>query len=95
MRRHLAGADAEVRQELDAIHRNALRLGKLVNTLLDFSRIEAGRVQACYEPVDLAALTAELTSVFRSAVDRAGLDLVVDCPRWTGRSTSTGTCGRR
>lgn len=80
LQRHLAGADAEVRQELDAIHRNALRLGKLVNTLLDFSRIEAGRVQACYEPVDLAALTAELTSVFRSAVDRAGLDLVVDCP---------------
>lgn len=70
----------EVRQELDAIQRNALRLGKLVNTLLDFSRIEAGRVQACYEPVELAALTAELTSVFRSAVDRAGLELVVDCP---------------
>ncbi|WP_310435632.1 SpoIIE family protein phosphatase [Streptomyces sp. 3330] len=80
LRGHLADADAEVREELEVIHRNALRLGKLVNTLLDFSRIEAGRVQACYEPVDLAALTAELASVFRSAVDRAGLELVVDCP---------------
>ena len=67
-------------QELDVIHRNGLRLAKLVNTLLDFSRIEAGRMQARYEPVDLAAVTAELASVFRSAVDRAGLDLVVDCP---------------
>ena len=39
---------------------------KLVNTLLDFSRIEAGRVQAVYEPTDLAAYTADLASVFRS-----------------------------
>ena len=29
---------------LELVHRNALRLLKLVNTLLDFSRIEAGRV---------------------------------------------------
>ncbi|MFE1928158.1 SpoIIE family protein phosphatase [Streptomyces asoensis] len=80
LQKHLADADGQIGQELAAIHRNALRLGKLVNTLLDFSRIEAGRMQASYEPVDLAALTAELASVFRSAVDRAGLDLVVDCP---------------
>ena len=53
---------------------------KLVNTLLDFSRIEAGRVQAVYEPTDLAAFTAELASNFRSACERAGLRLVVDCP---------------
>jgi His Kinase A (phospho-acceptor) domain/PAS fold len=41
---------------VDTAHRNALRLLKLVNSLLDFSRIEAGRVQAHYEPTDLAAL---------------------------------------
>ena len=45
---------------VEVAHRNGLRLLKLVNTLLDFSRIEAGRVQARYEPVDLAAFTAEL-----------------------------------
>ena len=60
-------------------HRNSLRLLKLVNTLLDFSRIEAGRVQATYEPTDLAGFTADLASVFRSAIERAGLRLVVDC----------------
>src|SRR5262249_13505285 len=53
---------------------------KLVNMLLDFSRIEAGRIQAVYEPVDLAALTADLASVFRSAIERAGMRLIVDCP---------------
>ncbi|MEU8791294.1 SpoIIE family protein phosphatase [Streptomyces sp. NPDC048643] len=79
LRDKLADADTGVREELDVIHRNGLRLGKLVNTLLDFSRIEAGRMQARYEPVDLAAVTGELASVFRSAVDRAGLDFQVDC----------------
>lgn len=72
--------DAAARHELEVVQRNGLRMAKLVNTLLDFSRIEAGRMQAGFEPVDLAAVTAELASVFRSAVDRAGLDLVVDCP---------------
>lgn len=67
-------------ESLEAVHRNGLRLLKLVNTLLDFSRIEAGRVQANYEPVDLSALTAELASVFRSAVERAGMRLLVSCP---------------
>jgi len=66
--------------QLMMVHRNGLRLLKLVNTLLDFSRIEAGRVQAVYEPTDLASLTADLASVFRSTVERAGLGLVVDCP---------------
>ncbi|MEV7862873.1 SpoIIE family protein phosphatase [Streptomyces hirsutus] len=79
LRARLADADAPVREELDAIHRNALRLGKLVNSLLDFSRIEAGRVQARYEPVDLAEVTAELASVFRSAIDKAGLEFDIAC----------------
>jgi PAS domain S-box-containing protein len=80
LRTRLPDADEATRQELDIIHRNGLRLGKLVNTLLDFSRIEAGRMQARYEPVDLAAFTADLASVFRSAAERAGLAYQVDCP---------------
>ena len=80
LRRRLADADPQVREELEVISRNGLRLGKLVNMLLDFSRIEAGRMQASYEPADIAQVTAELASVFRSAVDRAGLAFKVDCP---------------
>ncbi len=68
------------RARVEVAHRNAQRLLKLVNTLLDFSRIESSRMTARFEPTDLAAFTAELASVFRSTVERAGLRLVVDCP---------------
>ena len=68
------------RQELlVTVHRNGLRLLKLVNTLLDFSRIEAGRVQASYQPTDLAAFTKEIASAFDSAMQNAGLRFSVEC----------------
>jgi len=66
-------------ERLSLAHRNSLRLLKLVNTLLDFSRIEAGRIEAVYERVDVDELTAELASNFRSAIERAGMSFVVNC----------------
>ena len=78
-----ADADAARRDAADRLlmaHRNGLRLLRLVNTLLDFSRIEAGRAEANFQPIDLASYTADLASNFRSACERAGLRLVVRCP---------------
>jgi PAS domain S-box-containing protein len=74
------GLTSANREHLELVRRNGLRLQKLVNNLLDFVRIEAGRAEARYAPTDLAALTADLASTFRSACERAGLDLVIDCP---------------
>jgi signal transduction histidine kinase len=67
------------RARLELVHHNTLRLLKLVNALLDFSRMEAGRMRATYVPTDLARFTAELASAFDSAVAKANLELVVDC----------------
>jgi signal transduction histidine kinase/DNA-binding response OmpR family regulator len=71
-------------QQLEIVNRNGARLLRLVNTLLDFSRIEAGRVNAVYQATDLAGFTADLAGMFRSATDRAGLRLEVDCPPMNG-----------
>lgn len=72
------------RQLLQFSYNNALRVLKLVNSLLDFAHIEAGRSQARFEPVDLARSTTELASNFRSACELAGLKLVVDCQPLAG-----------
>ena len=74
------GLPAAHRERLETVHRNSLRLLRLVNALLDFSRIEAGRLHATYEPLDLAAETAQLAGMFRSAIESAGLTLTLDCP---------------
>jgi signal transduction histidine kinase len=79
LRRPASSLSSADRESLELVQRNGVRLLKLVNTLLDFARIEAGRVQASFEPVDLARLTADLASTFRSAIERAGMRLVVEC----------------
>lgn len=71
---------ADRRARLETAHRNTLRLLKLVNSLLDFSSIESGRAMARYEETDLGGYTADLASSFRSATDKAGLTLTVNCP---------------
>jgi len=71
--------DPSDREGLELARRGGRRLQKLVNSLLEFSRIEAGRIEASYEPVDLAALTSDLASMFRSAFERAGITLTIDC----------------
>ena len=74
------GTPPAQREQLRMANRNGQRLLKLVNSLLAFSRIEAGRAQAAYVPTPLAALTTDLASHFESACASAGLTLQIDCP---------------
>ncbi len=66
-------------EEITVAHRNALRLLRLVNTLLDFSRVETGRVKANLQRTDLSRFTRELASNFDSLCERAGLVLDINC----------------
>ncbi len=80
MARHQGDTESADRTLIEVTHRNSLRLLKLVNILLDFSRIEAGRVRTHFAATDLASYTADIASTFRSAMEKAGLKLVVTCP---------------
>ena len=71
--------EPEDHEQLVTVRRNGLRLLKLVNTLLDFSRMEAGRAQTSYQPTDLASFTSEIASAFDSAMKSAGLRFSVEC----------------
>lgn len=71
--------DPALVERLTMARRNAGRLRRLVDSMLDFSRIEAGRAHA--EPIntDVGALTAHIASSFSELCRRAGLRLVLDC----------------
>ena len=73
------GDDPAQRERLDTARRNAGRLLRLVNSLLEFSRIEAGRVSASLVIVDLGALTAQIASSFAGLCERVGIELVLNC----------------
>jgi PAS domain S-box-containing protein len=66
------------RDRLEVILRNAGRLRRLVDDLLDFAQIEAGKGQPEREPVDLASATRDLVAGFTPAIARAGLTLRTD-----------------
>jgi signal transduction histidine kinase len=74
---------AAQRMRVEMVHANSLRLLKLVNALLDFARLESGRLRGRFAPVDIATATVEQVQMFGSAIAQSGLQLRVDCPRIT------------
>jgi PAS domain S-box-containing protein len=78
---HLRGSvPPDLRPDVDVLERNAARMLKLVDDLLEVSRLEAGRAAAGFVPLDLGTVTGELAGLFRSTAERAGLILDIDCP---------------
>jgi signal transduction histidine kinase len=69
----------ELKRQLLLVQRNAIRLQKLVNALLDFARIEAGRAEPSFTETNLSKLTASICSSFTSLMDNAGLEFSVNC----------------
>ncbi|MFD2416812.1 SpoIIE family protein phosphatase [Amycolatopsis pigmentata] len=70
----------EHRQRMEIIHRNAGRLTRLVDTLLDFHRIEDGQLRPEPGATELGELTRGIAESFAPAVARAGLEFTIDCP---------------
>lgn len=70
--------------EVGLLLRNAQRLLKLVNNLLDFSRIEAGRYGAKFAETEVSGFTRDVAGVFRSAIESVGLTFIVNCEKISG-----------
>jgi signal transduction histidine kinase len=83
-------APERVRRMLDVVDSQAKRLVKLVNELLDVSRLSEGRLQLDLEDVDLADIVREVVERFREEIVLAQCTLDLDVPAhvvgWWDRS---------
>ena len=66
---------------LDVIERDDRQLIRLVDELLDVTRIRGGRLHFDLEPVDLAEMTREVTARLGPDLARCGSSLSVDAGR--------------
>ncbi|KAG8714935.1 hypothetical protein FRC11_006434 [Ceratobasidium sp. 423] len=74
-------------ERLKLVMRNVNRLRRLVDTLMDFSRVEAGRLEGHFRPVKLGPMTADLAALFRSTIEKSGIQYVVDCDNTSSQLT--------
>ncbi|KAL5490593.1 hypothetical protein ACEPAI_5427 [Sanghuangporus weigelae] len=71
--------DSKARDGLKMAARNVTRLSRLVDSLMDFSKLAANRLEGRFRPVQLGEVTADLASLFRSVIERTGIEYIVDC----------------
>ncbi len=69
------GLQPRQKEDVSTAHRNAIRLLRLVNVLLDFSKIESGKLDALFRPTEIKSFTEGIVSSFRSLIEKAGLTL--------------------
>ena len=62
---------------LDAINSSGKNLLRLINDILDLSKIEAGKLELIYEPIDLVAIINEIKNIFFLKTTEKGLDLIL------------------
>ncbi|KAL5528950.1 hypothetical protein ACEPAG_4924 [Sanghuangporus baumii] len=79
--------DSEARDGLKMAARNVTRLSRLVDSLMDFSKLAANRLEGRFRPVQLGEVTADLASLFRSVIERTGIEYIVDCDTTDRRQT--------
>src|SRR5438046_8162076 len=71
------GDDRERRRGLEVIDRNARAQSRLVDDLLDTSRIVTGKLQIAREPLELQQLVVETVESVRPAAASKGVDLEI------------------
>ena len=83
--------DRSLREPLERIARAGKHLLQLINEVLDLSKIEAGKLEINYEPVDLASLVGDVVGEAETLAAKNGNRLSVDCPPDIGTVRSDPT----
>jgi signal transduction histidine kinase/ligand-binding sensor domain-containing protein/CheY-like chemotaxis protein len=73
-----AGGDPQVERWLDIALRNARRLLRLVNQILDVAKLEAGAMHLAPRPLDLGPFTRGVVAAFAPVAERKGIRLTVE-----------------
>ncbi|KIJ24325.1 hypothetical protein M422DRAFT_274935 [Sphaerobolus stellatus SS14] len=74
-----AARDEKQKETLKLAMRNVTRLSRLVDSLMDFTRIEAGKLLGNFKPVQLGAFTSDLAALFRSIIEKSHVEFIIDC----------------
>jgi nitrogen-specific signal transduction histidine kinase/CheY-like chemotaxis protein len=78
--RHLGSDPYRVRWAQGVIDRQLTQMVRLVDDLLDVSRLTLGKIRLVVEPLDLGAVVAQAVESVRPLVDQSGHQLEVDLP---------------
>ena len=73
-----ARSTAKQQELLSIVKRNAERLVKLIDDLLDLSRIESGKVELSITAVDIVAVITEVVSLLQPQIEAKGQELSFD-----------------
>ena len=72
------GLDPEQRTYVEAVRTSGTALLTLIDGILDFSRIEAGRIDLAAEPFDVAALAEGVVELLAPRAQDKGLEIAID-----------------
>lgn len=70
--------EAKPRQYLDIVGRSVDRLSRLVTNVLDFQKLDAGRMEFAFEACDVNGLVTSVVNAFAPVAAKRGLELRVD-----------------
>lgn len=76
--RSFPGLDEKTRAQLESIHKNAVRLGHFVSSLLEMSKIERGQLDYAPRPGEIGPIVADLLLFLAPRAAKAGLTLTAD-----------------
>lgn len=75
----IAGSEQEKREITGVIYEESLRMGRLVNELLDIARMEAGHIQLREEPVNLQEFVERVVRKFQGLAKEKSITLTHSC----------------